>query len=165
MIDMGKRLEDNYKSSCRKCKIFNYRLYDTGANRTGVANVCDFITFRAPNLLLCECKATKEKSFPWSNISDKQWTMNGYIEDHVYAGFLIHFYSYGKLYFLPVQTALDLRYNVSDRKSVSIIQLEQLCEENKAVAVDYLQPRVNLDINVDTIFDWLEDFKNEHYRG
>ena len=71
-MSIAKEFERRVKEQLSAIKnVFVLRLYDFIGARDYPS---DFIVYKKPNLICLECKTCQLKSFPFSNISDTQWT-------------------------------------------------------------------------------------------
>lgn len=72
MSTIAKEFESKIKKQLFEIKnVYPIRLYDFIGARDYPS---DFIVYKKPNLICLECKTCQLKSFPFSNISDTQWT-------------------------------------------------------------------------------------------
>lgn len=153
----GKQFEDCFKNSCKMNCLCVERLYDTAAGRVGLANICDFVAYSYPVVGFIECKAVKGKSLPISNISQKQFS--GLLEKctfkGVLAGFLIYFYEQDLVYFITAKD-LSIHLNKSNKASINITELDELCDKNISYEVPFTKKRVNIVMNVRRLFEWFQ---------
>ncbi|GAE37597.1 Holliday junction resolvase RecU [Halalkalibacter akibai] len=116
----GKVFEKEFFNSSPS-DIFVQRLKDDTMKFKNVQNCCDFIAYSYPNIFLFELKTTKQKSLPFSNISQYQIdTLNTHSKlSGVITGFVINFRSPNyQTHFVPADKIYDFYYNNSGgRKS------------------------------------------------
>lgn len=84
-MSVAKQFEKNIKQQILDSGNICIRLFDPMGGMIGVANVCDFVTYKNPILLLLELKTTESlPSLPIANISKTQY--NGLLDASKYNG-------------------------------------------------------------------------------
>lgn len=106
-INRGKDFEREIKYGFERVpEVSVDRLPDQMSGYSGSANICDFIVYRYPYEYYIECKSTYQKSFPYKNLTDNQFS--GMLEksniDGVIAGVIVWFIKHDITVFLPIQT-------------------------------------------------------------
>jgi penicillin-binding protein-related factor A (putative recombinase) len=101
----GKIFEKEFFNSVPE-NVYVQRLKDDTLNFKNVKNCCDFICYSNPQLFLFELKSTKQKSLPFSNISQYQIdTLFQYSKQPgIRAGFVINFRTHNyQTFFVPAE--------------------------------------------------------------
>lgn len=118
----GKVFEKEFLNSFPD-NLFIQRVKDDTFKFKNVQNCCDFIAYNSPYLFHFELKSTKQKSLPFSNISQYQIeTLNHYSKQPgIISGFVINFRSRNyQTHFVPAYNIYDYYYHSSGgRKSFS----------------------------------------------
>ena len=101
------------------------RLPDQMTGFYGSSNICDFTLFKFPNLYYLESKATWEDSFPFSMITEYQYTHM--LEKSRIRGvtcyIVVLFASYQRAFLLNIQDIDNLQQ--SGRKSINIKKIDK----------------------------------------
>ncbi len=76
LTNLGKKAEKKVKEWLDRPQQGCYflRLFDQLSGFSGSANPCDFIMYRTPKFYLIESKATLNDNFPYTMITDYQYT-------------------------------------------------------------------------------------------
>lgn len=154
----GKRFEEDFKNSIPN-DMFIYRLNDNvgawgGGNKTSFSssNICDYILYQYPTLILLELKSFKGKSIPLSNIRENQ--LKGLQDSSdfkgVIAGFIFNCRTVGETYFLTSEQVIYFVKN-NTRKSIPISYLR-----NNGIKIEQTLKRVRYTYN---IADFVSDLK------
>lgn len=73
-VNRGKQFEDIVKSAFASVEDVSIdRLHDQTTGFAGSKNICDFIVYKEPNEYYIECKSIHGNTFPFSNVTDRQW--------------------------------------------------------------------------------------------
>ena len=153
----GKSWEEDFKSSFKGTKYENglMRLYDVTNGFSGCNNPCDFILYTYPNLFMFELKAVQDKRLDFAKIRPNQiegltkWSGN----KGVIAGVLVNFYTYGYIYFIPIDVINEFKDH--GKKSINMDMCEKYCYK-----VDGSKKRTRFRINVPKTIEDLREFKN-----
>lgn len=121
-VNRGKQFEAAIYSAFQDPKVLAMRLYDQTGGYLGVANICDFVIYRDPLLLLLECKSVHGGTLNFvGKISDRQWS--GLLEKSgipgVMAGIMVWFIDHDITGFVPIQELERIRQLGSKSLSVS----------------------------------------------
>lgn len=70
MASRGKKFEDRFRADWQESvpDSLCYRLYDTMGGFKSIANVCDFICYKYPNIFLIDCKSIQGNTLPFSDL-------------------------------------------------------------------------------------------------
>lgn len=131
-ISRGKDFEDVVQEAFEKVpRTQVYRIPDQMTYKKGSKNPCDFFVYHKPILYAIECKATNEKSLPFRNITEFQWTelLKMSKVEGVSAGILCWWVKYDVTAFIPIQFleilkqngAKSLRYDATDNENIIVI--------------------------------------------
>ena len=106
VVTKAKQFEKNIKQQILDSGNICIRLFDPMGGMVGVSNICDFIAYKNPILLLLELKTTESlPSLPISNISKTQY--DGLLEaskhSGVIAGVLIWWIKFDVCKFLSIE--------------------------------------------------------------
>lgn len=118
----GKEFEAIVKDCFERVPVtFVQRLYDPQGGYASVANPCDFIVYRQPNLYMIECKSVHGNTLPiygtdpkkkYGNISNTQWEgMLWATKYNVVAGVLCWWIDRDTTRFLPIWALQEYRNN------------------------------------------------------
>lgn len=113
-VSRGKDFEAVVKSAFEKIPDTHvYRIPDQQNYKVGSKNPCDFLIYHRPILYALECKATNQKSLPFANISEYQWTelLKMSQVPGVVAGVLCWYVNYDKTIFIPIKFLEILKQN------------------------------------------------------
>ena len=95
------------------------RLHDQTNGFKGSSNICDFVVYKEPYEFYFECKSIHGNTFPFTNITDKQYT--GLLEKSkipgVYAGLIIWYVDKDITIFVPINT-IRIWKEQTDMKSI-----------------------------------------------
>ena len=141
----GKNFEEDFRNSVKGTKLDKglLRLYDAQGGYCGISNPADFILYNYPNMFLLELKAVQDKRLDFSKIRPNQiegldsWSKN----KGVIAGIMVNFYTYGTIYFIPIDFINELKE--SGRKSINIDMCDKYCYK-----VDGSKKRTRFRVNV-----------------
>ena len=113
-VNRGKDFEGNVKDAVESlADVYILRLYDPQGGYVGVANPCDFICYKRPQMYMIECKSVHKNLLPiygtdpkkkYGNVSNTQW--EGMLEatkSGVVAGVLCWWIDKDITKFLPIQ--------------------------------------------------------------
>lgn len=126
-VNRGKQFEEKIKEGFLKCEEVSIdRVNDQMSGYKGSANICDFISYKKPNLFYLECKAVHGNTLNLSSdITKNQW--DGLLKktaiDGIIAGYMIWFVDHDVTLFVGSQT---LRVHRIDNKSLNINHLEDI---------------------------------------
>ena len=94
------------------------RLHDQMTGFKGSTNICDFIVYHYPNQFFIECKSVQGNTFPFSNMTDKQYT--GMLEmSKIYgvrAGLIVWWVDHDVTAYIPI--SFVKRQKALGRKSI-----------------------------------------------
>lgn len=153
----GKKFENDFRTSFRGTKHENslMRLYDVCNGFSGISTPCDFIMYSYPNFFMFELKAVQDKRLDFAKIRPNQleglskWSEN----KGVVAGVLVNFYTYGAIYFVPVEV-INL-FKSHGKKSINMEMCEKYCYK-----VDGSKKRTRFRINVLKTIEDLREFEH-----
>ena len=105
LLSVAKQFEKNIKQQILDSGNICIRLFDPMGGKLGVSNICDFVAYKNPILLLLELKTTESlPSLPIANISKTQY--NGLLGASKYngviAGVLIWWIKFDTCKFLSI---------------------------------------------------------------
>ena len=153
----GKQFEFDFKSSFKGTKYERglLRLHDVTNGFSCCNNPCDFILYTYPNLFMFELKAVQDKRLDFAKIRPNQleglskWSEN----KGVVAGVLVNFYTYGSIFFIPVEV-INL-FKSHGKKSINMEMCEKYCYK-----VDGSKKRTRFRINVLKTIEDLREFEH-----
>lgn len=89
------------------------RFYDQTTGFKGSQNICDFVVYRKPNELYMECKSCHGNTFPFSNITDTQYSglLKKSVIKGVIAGVLIWWVDRDTTKFIPISKIEEWKLN------------------------------------------------------
>jgi recombination protein U len=137
-VDVGKEFEKDFKDSFKDLDNISLdRLYDPVGGAKGIKNICDFIVYKNPYIYYFELKTTKEKLFPFSRITDRQYDglKSKAPIDGAYAGPVINFREFEETYFIPIEVVDYIKEN--GKLSINIEEARKY-----GVALDILKKRI-----------------------
>ena len=119
-VNRGKDFEGEVKDAIEKVSdVYILRLYDPQGGYAGVANPCDFICYKRPQMYMLECKSTHENTLAiyspnpkkmYGNISNTQWEgMLAATRLGVVAGVICWWIDRDVTRFLPIQELEKIR--------------------------------------------------------
>ena len=119
-INRGKDFEAIVKESIERVGgAYILRLYDPQGGYVSVANPCDFVAYKRPQMFMIECKSVHGNTLPifsndpkkkYGNISNTQWEgMLAATEFGVVAGVLVWWIDRDVTRFIPVQQLHSIR--------------------------------------------------------
>ena len=127
LTNLGKKAEGKIKEWLNRPEAgFCWdRLPDQQTGFFGSSNICDFTLFKQPNFYYIESKATYEDNFPYSRLSEYQYThmlekaqITG-VKSYV----IVLFASYGRAFILDI---LDIEKEIkAKRKSINIKKIDK----------------------------------------
>ena len=153
----GKSWEADFKESFKGTKYEKglMRLYDACNCFSGISTPCDFIMYSYPNFFMFELKAVQDKRLDFAKIRPNQleglskWSEN----KGVIAGVLVNFYTYGSIFFIPVEV-INL-FKSHGKKSINMEMCEKYCYK-----VDGSKKRTRFRINVLKTIEDLREFEH-----
>lgn len=153
----GKNFEYDFKSSFKGTKYERglLRLHDVTNGFSGCNNPFDFLIYSYPNIFCMELKAVQDKRLDFAKIRPNQleglskWGEN----KGVVAGVLVNFYTYGEIFFIPVEV-INL-FKSYGKKSINM----EMCE-NYCYKVDGSKKRTRFRINVLKTIEDLREFEH-----
>ena len=153
----GKYFENDFKESFKGTKYEKglMRLYDSTSGFAGISTPCDFLVYSFPNLFMFELKAVQDKRLDFAKIRPNQleglskWSEN----KGVVAGVLVNFYTFGEIYFVPVEV-INL-FKSHGKKSINMEMCEKYCYK-----VDGSKKRTRFRINVLKTVEDLREFEH-----
>ena len=153
----GKSWEADFKESFKGTKYEKglMRLNDSTSGFSGISTPCDFIMYSYPNFFMFELKAVQDKRLDFAKISPNQleglskWSEN----KGVVAGVLVNFYTYGSIFFIPVEV-INL-FKSHGKKSINMEMCEKYCYK-----VDGSKKRTRFRINVLKTIEDLREFEH-----
>ena len=153
----GKSWEADFKESFKGTKYEKglMRLYDSTSGFAGISTPCDFLVYSFPNLFMFELKAVQDKRLDFAKIRPNQleglskWSEN----KGVVAGVLVNFYTYGSIFFIPVEV-INL-FKSHGKKSINMEMCEKYCYK-----VDGSKKRTRFRINVLKAIEDLREFEH-----
>ena len=153
----GKDFEFDFKESFKGTKYEKglMRLYDSTSGFAGISTPCDFIMYSYPNFFMFELKAVQDKRLDFAKIRPNQleglskWSEN----KGVIAGVLVNFYTYGSIFFIPVEV-INL-FKSHGKKSINMEMCEKYCYK-----VDGSKKRTRFRINVLKTVEDLREFEH-----
>ena len=121
------------------------RLHDQTTGFRGSKNICDFIVYKEPYEYYFECKSIHGNTFPFTNITDKQW--EGLFQKSkiqgVFAGVIVWWVDKDITLFIPIQELIAWRA-IAGKKSIryddglySDLECYPLVGKKKRVFFDY----------------------------
>lgn len=129
------------------------RFLDQIGGLKGIANICDFIAFKYPNMIYLECKSLYKDRFSFSRITDNQY--EGLIKKSkipgVYAGYLIWFMDKDDTVFVPSQVIQNMREEGA--KSISYKNILELKELNKCFSLKGKKKRAYFNYDMSNFFE------------
>ena len=118
----GKKFEEDFRNSI-KDNIFCYRIKDSSNFQQTTRNMCDFIIFKSPYLLLLELKSTKQNQFSTDEKIIKQHQVDSLYEAQikhtfVKSGFILNYRGRElktktvppETYFIPIEYMREAYY-------------------------------------------------------
>lgn len=153
----GKQFEFDFKSSFKGTKYESglLRLHDVTNGFSGCNNPFDFLVYSYPNVFCLELKAVQDKRLDFAKIRPNQiegltkWSEN----KGVIAGVLVNFYTYGYIYFVPIDVINE--FKAHGKKSINMDMCEKYCYK-----VDGSKKRTRFRINVPKTIEDLREFKS-----
>lgn len=153
----GKNFEYDFKSSFKGTKYERglLRLHDVTNGFSGCNNPFDFLIYSYPNIFCMELKAVQDKRLDFAKIRPNQleglskWSEN----KGVVAGVLVNFYTYGEIFFIPVEV-INL-FKSYGKKSINMEMCEKYCYK-----VDGSKKRTRFRINVLKTVEDLREFEH-----
>lgn len=153
----GKSWEADFKESFKGTKYEKglMRLYDACNGFSGVTTPCDFVIYSHPNFYCFELKAVQDKRLDFAKIRPNQleglskWSEN----KGVIAGVLVNFYTYGSIFFIPVEV-INL-FKSHGKKSINMEMCEKYCYK-----ADGSKKRTRFRINVLKTVEDLREFEH-----
>lgn len=153
----GKNFEYDFKSSFKGTKYERglLRLHDVTNGFSGCNNPFDFLVYSYPNIFCLELKAVQDKRLDFAKIRPNQleglskWGEN----KGVVAGVLVNFYTYGEIFFVPVEV-VNL-FKSYGKKSINMEMCEKYCYK-----VDGSKKRTRFRINVLKTIEDLREFEH-----
>ena len=87
------------------------RLHDQTTGFRGSQNICDFIVYKKPYEYYIECKSVHGNTFPFSNITDRQYY--GLLDKSqikgVFAGVIVWWIDKDRTLYIPIQTIKSMK--------------------------------------------------------
>ena len=130
-VNRGKDFENVIKSAFEKVDGVSIdRLHDQTTGFKGSKNICDFIVYKEPYEYYIECKSVHGNTFPFSNITDTQYS--GLLEKSkiqgVFAGIIVWWTDKDITKYIPIECIKwnkendykSLRYNHNGTKFIEI---------------------------------------------
>lgn len=153
----GKQFEFDFKESFKGTKYERglLRLHDVTNGFSGCNNPFDFLVYSYPNIFCLELKAVQDKRLDFAKIRPNQleglskWSEN----KGVVAGVLVNFYTYGSIFFIPVEV-INL-FKSHGKKSINMEMCEKYCYK-----VDGSKKRTRFRINVLKTIEDLREFEH-----
>lgn len=127
LTNLGKKAEKKVKEWLDRPQQGCYflRLPDQLSGFSGSANTCDFIMYRTPKFYLIESKATLNDNFPYTMITDYQYTHM--LEAAQVAGvtsyIIVLFASYQRAFLLDIKDIAEEKE--AGRKSLNITKVDK----------------------------------------
>lgn len=152
-VSRGKDFEAVVKEAFEKIpQTTVYRIPDQVTYKVGSKNPCDFLIYHAPILYAIECKATNQKSLPFSNISEYQWSelLKMASITGVVAGILCWYVNYDRTIFIPIHLLETLKQNGA--KSIRYD-----ADDKAIIEIPGKKKRVFWEYQMDTLFQSIDD--------
>lgn len=116
-MNVGKVFENDVKESLKDQGLFVIRLKDDAVNLTSrTKNLCDFIVFKTPFLILLELKSYKGFSIPLANITQRAGLEHTTKYKKILPLLLLNYRDFEETYFLHI----DYLQLIDKRKSISL---------------------------------------------
>lgn len=155
----GKTWESDFRESFKGTKLEKglMRLHDVTNGFSGCNNPFDFLVYNYPSLFCFELKAVQDRRLDFAKIRPNQveglskWSEN----KGVIAGVLVNFYTYGAVYFVPIDV-INL-FKSHGKKSINMDMCEKYCYR-----VDSVKKRVRFRVNILKLIDDLRDFEHPY---
>ena len=133
MINRGKQFEQLIQKQFEKIEdTLVLRLYDVTTGYKNQNNICDFIVFKYPNIILLECKTTNQSTLNFkSQIRPNQLSslLRNKNKKGVIPGILCWFIKNDKTIFIPIDYIQELMdnnhksFNINNYNKSKVIEL------------------------------------------
>lgn len=129
------------------------RLHDQTTGYKGSQNICDFIVYKKPYEYYIECKSVHGNTFPFSNITDRQYY--GLLDKSqikgVFAGVIVWFVDKDRTLYIPIRVIESMKD--CGGKSVS----SQINCANGIIEIPFEKKRVFCKYDLSTFFEEVKE--------
>lgn len=124
-INRGTQFEEKFKEDWIKTvpDSFILRLPDQITYYSGSTNICDFLTYKHPELFLVECKTTHVGTFPFSNFPQYERMIKFKDVSGIRAGVVLWWIAHDTIAWIPIQSVEQMKKD--KKKSINIKMIKE----------------------------------------